>query len=456
MANEENLETNSTNGVTTSFRVPKRNLNINGIDKKNRPFNARFTRPIKKSEEISKLIESGLIKSVSFGSKNCFFVKELNEANKSDLLSKLNVEEKLSQLRYSEADIADNGWWTIETIVKDGLKPCKELTEAIDAYHSYDDPENKNCLTMYGEISLNVDFSKLNMISDESGISYPYGILFFSDSKSFVNQFSASCAVLPYRLEKARNNPYIKQIDNWENVSIKGSFRSTGHFVIFYVSSEEDVVVENGHAVAFPKVHMITIETILNREREGSISGVGIGKVEESEILAKHYVNENGDPFGSEIVYLIENAFSKYSTQSIAASHFASDYIYLVGDDPRYYDLSCLNSESAERKNPDDKFAGGDNKKKFQKSNKSNKNKNNKQNKAKQQNAVEESIVEKEPEATKTDVNQTEEADAKPECKEETPSTEEPQQNNDKETVKVEDSLITEVAAESKTDDVVQ
>jgi hypothetical protein len=35
--------------VTNSFKVPKRNLNIGGIDKKNRPFNTRFNRPIKKS-----------------------------------------------------------------------------------------------------------------------------------------------------------------------------------------------------------------------------------------------------------------------------------------------------------------------------------------------------------------------------------------------------------------------
>ncbi len=60
--------------VSNSFKVPKRNLNIGGIDKKNRPFNARFNRPIKKSEELSKLMINGIIKSVELGSKNCFFV----------------------------------------------------------------------------------------------------------------------------------------------------------------------------------------------------------------------------------------------------------------------------------------------------------------------------------------------------------------------------------------------
>lgn len=419
---------NST-GITNSFRVPKRNLNINGIDKKNRPFNSRFNRPIKKSEELSKLMVNGIIKSVDLGSKNCFFVKELSETDKADLLAKLNVEEKLSQLIYDSAEIDDSGWWTIETKVKDGIKPCKGLVEAIDAYHSYNDPENKNCLTMYGEVSLAVDFSKLDLVQeDDGGVSYPYGILFFSDSKSFVNQFSAKCAVYPRRLEQARNNPYIKQIDNWENATIKGSFRSTGHFVIFYVSSQDGVEVESGEIKLFPKVHMITIETILNRGENGLVTGVGIGKVEETEVLADHFKANDGDPFGSEIVYLVENAFAKYSTQSNAASHFAKDYIYLVGDDPRFYDLSSLNADPSKtpEKSGDKKDKKPSNKNKA----KNNKPKNNKPsvNKPKQEEVVE---VEAKPEED--------------EVKEETTPVSEAA-----EPVKVEDSLITEVAAESE------
>ena len=440
--------------VSNSFKVPKRNLNIGGIDKKNRPFNARFNRPIKKSEELSKLMINGIIKSVELGSKNCFFVKELSETDKADLLAKLNVEEKFSQLRYSEYEIAENGWWTINTVTKDGIKPCKELVEAIDAYHSYNDPENKNCLTMYGEVTLNVDFSKLDLVQEEDGgVSYPYGILFFSDSKSFVNQFAAKCAVFPRRLEQARNNPYIRQIEDWENATIKGSFRSTGHFVIFYVKEQDGVEVGNGDVKLFPKVHMITIETILNRGENGLVTGVGIGKVEESEVLADHYKENEGDPFGSEIAYLVENAFAKYSTQSNAASHFAKDYIYLVGDDPRFYDLSALNVDPS--KNPADKAAGDKKDKKP-----SNNKKHNKNNKPKNNNkqSVNEPKQEKTADAVPADVKVEEETpvdvevEAKPEAPvEEVTSEPVPEAVNETaEPVKVEDSLITEVAAESE------
>ena len=351
MANTE--EQNS--GVVSAFRVPKRNLNIGGIDKKNRPFNPRFNRPIKRNEIFEKLISDGIISAVSFGSKNCFFTKELSEENKTILKEKIDADNKLAQLKYSKVDIDEKGWWTIYTSTKDGIKPSKELSDAIDTYHSFSDPEDKNCLTMYGEIGFSVDFSKLNMVADDEGISFPYGILFFSDSKSFINQFSAKCAVLPRRLEKARNNAYIYQIEDWTDARISGSFRSSGHFVIFFVSNVETITGEDGEQYTYPKVSLYDIEVLLNRDKDGTISAVGIGKVESSEVTANSIAK---DAYGSEINYLIKNAFGKHSVASIASSRFVSDYIYLIGDDPRYYDLSLFNSDTVdERKKNSEKFS---------------------------------------------------------------------------------------------------
>lgn len=350
MANTE--EQNS--GVVSAFRVPKRTLNIGGIDKKSRPFNPRFNRPIKRNEIFDKLISDGIISAVSFGSKNCFFTKELSEENKEILKTKIDADNKVAQLKYSKVDIDEKGWWSIYTSTKDGIKPSKELSEAIDTYHSFSDPEDKNCLTMYGEIGFSVDFSKLNMISDDEGISFPYGILFFSDSKSFINQFSAKCAVLPRRLEKARNNAYINQIEDWTDARISGSFRSSGHFVIFFVSNTETITEEDGTQYTYPKVSLYDIEVLLNRDKDGTISAVGIGKVDYEEVTANSI---NKDAYGSEINYLIKNAFGKRSVASIATSRFVSDYIYLVGDDPRYYDLSLFNSDTVdERKKNSEKF----------------------------------------------------------------------------------------------------
>lgn len=348
--------------AVSNFKVPKRNLNIGGIDKKNRPFNNRYNRPIKRNEVFEKLVSDGIISAVTLGAKNCFFIKELSEENKEKLLAKIDAENKISQLKYTGVDLEDKGWWSVYTSSKDGIKPCKEISEVINEYHSFDDPEDKNCLTMYGEIGFSVDFSKLNMKCNEEGeIVFPYGTLFFSDSKSFVNQFSATCAVLPMRLERARNNAYIKPInsENWFDARIKGSFRSSGHFVIFYVSDVETVTEEDGSVKEYPKVSLIDIEVLLNRDKDGTISTIGIGKVDQTCVVSKEMP---GDPYGSEISYLIKNVFGKHSVASIASSRFVSDYIYLVGDDPRYYDLSLFRTDDMKERKKNEKFGTSENK----------------------------------------------------------------------------------------------
>ena len=124
MANTE--EQNS--GVVSAFRVPKRTLNIGGIDKKSRPFNPRFNRPIKRNEIFDKLISDGIISAVSFGSKNCFFTKELSEENKASIAEIIqSVEHKFNTL----VNIQDGDKEEVKQTVSDALEEIKtKLWEA--------------------------------------------------------------------------------------------------------------------------------------------------------------------------------------------------------------------------------------------------------------------------------------------------------------------------------------
>lgn len=362
-----------------SFRVPKRKISINGIDRKKRPFNQRYhnrsdflknLNDQTEIKEIDQLINSGILKSVKYGSKNCFFTKELNSENKENFLN-------LTQ-DFNPDETVDNGWKVIECF-NDGNLPCSEIEEFLNTYKSFEDPENKNCVSMYGNVEINVDFSKLNMVTSENdgGILYPYGVIFFSDNKSFINQFSAKCAVLPSRLEKAKGNAYIKIVDDWENVVVKGNFKTSGHFCIFYVNEEEEV-----EGTRYPKVTLIDIEVGLVRDSEGVIQKVGIKK---AAIVNEVATGKEEDGFGSEVEFLIQNMFSKHITSAVATNRFVCDYIYLIGDTPKYYDLSVFHENDDRRKSTEDNFSG-DNKKKNKNKYKSSKNTDKKSSKNKNKN----------------------------------------------------------------------
>lgn len=372
MAND--LDTNeSSNGSgggypLQSFRVPKRNISINGIDRKKRPFNSRYhdkavvlknLKDQSEIKEISDIMSSGLVKLIKYGSKNCFFTKELSDENREKFL-------EITKDKNPE-ETTDNGWKVIECF-NDGNNPCSEIGEYLDLYKTFEDPENKNCISMYGNVEIVVDFSKLNMLTSEQdgGILYPYGVIFFSDNKSFINQFSAKCAVLSSRLEKAKGNAYIKMIDDWENVSVKGNFKTSGHFCIFYVNEEvieEDVDTE-GDSEYYPKVTLIDIEVGLVRDHDGVIQKVGIKK---ASILNEVATGKKNDGFGSQVDFLIKNMFSKHVTSPVASNRFVCDYIYLIGDTPKYYDLSVFREDDDRRKNNEDNFSGEKSKSKMNK-----------------------------------------------------------------------------------------
>lgn len=364
MAND--LDTNETsNGggggyPLQSFRVPKRNISINGIDRNKRPFNSRYhsksiilknSKDQTEIKEISDLMNSGLIKQIKYGSKNCFFTKELNDENR---------EKFLNLTKNKSNDEAVNGWKVIECF-NDGDDPCSEIKDYLEVYKSFEDTENKNCISMYGNVEIVVDFSKLKMLTSptDGGILYPYGVIFFSDNKSFINQFSAKCAVLPSRIEKAKGNAYINMIDDWENVSVKGSFKTSGNFCIFYVN--EEGIADDGDtegdcdSECYPKVTLINIEVGLIRDHSGMIQKVGIRK---ASIINELATGKKNDGFGSQIDFLIKNMFSKHITSPVASNRFVCDYIYLVGDTPKYYDLSVFHENEDRRKNDNDNFSG--------------------------------------------------------------------------------------------------
>jgi len=211
---------------------------------------------------------------------------------------------------------------------------------------------------MYGNMSFKIDFSKLNLVEgSDNGIKYPYGAFFFSDSKSSINQFSASCILNKNRVAKTTHNvSYIKNIEDWSNVEFSGSFRTKGHAIVFYVSEEEtdkeDIGLSNESAGIqffdgnYPKVNIIHIEFVLNRKKDGVISGVGINKVEKFSVFAN---GKKADAFGSEVDYLVKDVFAKYAKPGVSVSRFAGDYIYLLGDSPKYYDLTILRDDNDER-----------------------------------------------------------------------------------------------------------
>lgn len=312
-------------------------------------FNNRYNnREIKPNATIEQLKKDGFYSDV-FGGKYCFFIDKLPKENLDKLAESLGIEvsAKEGTLELSNTgNILDelqssDGWIAGFTISEDGKNISKKVEESIKLYRSFDDPEKENAFSAYGKAKISVDFSKLNLDRDPEydSVRYPYGIFFFSDDKNFRNAFNASCVLNHDRVENQKYPSPVKPIYDWTCAELDGTFKSKGHFVIFYVS-DDDPSEDGPNNLKYPTVTVYDIEVFANRKPGGLIDSIGYGDVTVSKYGTMGILQD--DPFGSVIKIVIDKIFAKHLVQSTPAIHFMRNYIYLVGDNPRFYDLSTV------------------------------------------------------------------------------------------------------------------
>ena len=312
---------------------------------KRSPYN-KVNRP-KENPIINKLREDGVIKNISLGAKYCLPTNKLNYEQISEIKALLG--EESSDHAWKTLSMSESGWLAFNIDIKDADK----IKPALDKYREYSGEVEDLFISGYGEISFEIDYSKLNMFMepDTGNIYYPYGAFFFSDNKTLVNQFAASVACLPYKYQKIKNKRYISPItsDNWTSASITGSFTRRGHLVIFYVAEDIEKEPNKFH----PVVSCIDIEVVaVKNYKTSEIEHVYIGQVSQT----SKCVPDN-------IEYLVKNVYGKYAIPSHASAQFMSDYIFSIGSYSNNYDLTISERETTEE-NPQKfktNFVGSDN-----------------------------------------------------------------------------------------------
>lgn len=308
-----------------------------------KPRNTSDSRGAKSEEFIKGLINDGIIKSVSLGSKVCFPTNKLNYDQIETLKKLLKVDE--SEHDWISFSVSNSGWFGVSVSSEDGVNPSDKIRDTINQYREYAESDKDLFISSYGEAKFTIDFSKTNMLMFENGdILYPYGAFFFSDNKSTTTQFSASVACIPNRYNKIRNKRSISPItsDNWDNAEINCNFTRRGHLVIFYVDNE----IEKEPEVYHPFVTTIDIELYAKKDfKTSEITKIYFGRTEKYSKCVPDIVE-----------YLIKEVYSKYAMDSFAATQFMSDYLYSIGNNPDNYDLTIPDRSKLESEDKSFKF----------------------------------------------------------------------------------------------------
>ena len=299
-------------------------------------------RGAKSAAFIEDLKNTGILKSVSLGSKICYPTNKLNFAQIEKLKEFLNIEGEHTWTSYSTSN---SGWVGISVPYTEGSKPGDCIRGVIDQYRKYAEEDKDLFISSYGEAKFEIDFSKTNMLMFENGdVLYPYGAFFFSDNKSATTQFAATVACIPGRYNKIRNKRCISPItsDNWTNAVINCNFTRRGHLVIFYVDKD----IEKEPDVYHPVVTTIDIEVFAKKDYKTSeIVKLYFGRAEK---------NTKCVPDLQE--YLIKEVYCRYAVDSFAATRFMSDYLYSIGCNPDNYDLTIADRSNAVEETKSFKF----------------------------------------------------------------------------------------------------
>ena len=274
---------------------------------------------------------AGAIKALTFNGKYCFSIKDQSEDFKKDFEEAVEASAPIGKS-------VDFSW-----IVSHYNPTEEELSKAkgpVDFWRQT--LGNDHRFASYGEASISVDFSKLDLLKEEHSIDnvlYPYGIFFFSDEPTPRNHLRAAVACYPDRFNRMKFNNNFEPITDYKNVNLNVQFRNHGRFVIFFVSAEEYKEESDTYV---PDINTIVIEVTAEKE-DGVITKIAVTDSAEYKVTADY---ENGEDFAS---YMAKNVYYRYVTPFGANTHTIADYLYIVGGDPRKYDLSIPQTPKFEK-----------------------------------------------------------------------------------------------------------
>lgn len=274
---------------------------------------------------------AGAIKALTFNGKYCFSIKERSEDFKKSFEEAVEASAPIGKT-------VDFNW-----IVSHYNPTEEELSKAkgpVNFWRQTLGEEQR--FASYGEASISVDFSKLDLLKEEHSIDnilYPYGIFFFSDEPTPRNHLRAAVACYPDRFNRMKFNNNFEPITDYRNVNLNVQFRNHGRFVIFFVGAEEYKEESDTYV---PDITTIVIEVTAEKEN-GVITKISVTDSAEYKVTADY---ENGEDFAS---YMAKNVYYRYVTPFGANTHTIADYLFIVGGDPRNYDLSIPETPKFEK-----------------------------------------------------------------------------------------------------------
>lgn len=306
---------------------------------------------IRRSDKMYEdLIKSGIIEQIKYGAKYCFNVGRLTDSEKI-AFNEFVLYFKSDSDEDKKKALKQN-WWTIEI---DELTEDKFsfMEKACEFYQNIEGAAEKCRFNVYGTVKIPVKFSSVKLVksdeSDESNesnestglIKYPYGAMFFGDSKNDRDMIDAHVACVGSCAEelKKENNHYFTPIEE-SDFTVNGIVKTNGRLLIYYVESEEIAYDESSDSEKFyPAVKCIELlfSAVRNKSetyRKGFVERIYISRVEDREPTAVESVAD----------YVLTVGFAKNETQlnKDVILHNAADYIWMIGEN---YEDYCINEE---------------------------------------------------------------------------------------------------------------
>jgi hypothetical protein len=245
---------------TSGYRQPGRSGNGHRTSNRNQPINLA-------NNAIYNQLELEADLKLSLGVSMCFYVNKLNHKQLDDLIESFPDNSfKPSDKRHGDRPI---NWFSTISYSPDGKRPSDIFKESINIYDSFELEKESKRVNSYGVATLSMDFSKLPLFqfqSDDGALTYPFGILFFSDLNNTFDNFKAVISTMSDRKRDAQKCPYITpvQYDHRGKVSCTGKFRLRGNFIVFYTTNE----IEKQENQFFPDITIINIPVSISRDQK--------------------------------------------------------------------------------------------------------------------------------------------------------------------------------------------
>jgi hypothetical protein len=283
---------------------------------------ASFINLIENNNKVYKELRDVLNLEVQLGVNACFYVNKLNHSQFNSLVETIpddNLKDTISDKLKSGKQV---NWISTSFFSENGIAPCDELKRSIETYNSFELDDSSRRMGIYGEASISVDFSKLDLIKASDGFPlYPFGVMFFSDSYSSYDKCSLTVSTADNRMDDASRCHYINPISYSQGAAVcSGKFRYSGNFIIFYVDKD----IEKLEGAYYPDITIINIPVATARRHDDKrlIERTGITGV------------LKGNSCVSDIIMHLKGVFDFYHVED---KQLIGEIIHAVGYDPVKY-----------------------------------------------------------------------------------------------------------------------